>query len=64
MNVQSIAVIGWLFLKYFDSGLSLEWMLTSAGLSEGNDGSMSVSSFLQQELDGIKVVRGPSADVI
>ena len=64
MNVQSIAVIEWLFLKYLDSRLSLEWMLTSADLSEGNTGSMSVASFLQQELHGIKLARGPSADVM
>ena len=56
---------GWLLPKYFDSGLPLEWMLTSTGLSEGNYGSMFVSSFLQQELlNGIRFTRGPSADVM
>ena len=64
MNVQSITVIRWLFLEYFDNGLSLEWMLTSTGLSEGNDGGVSFSSFLQQEPRGMKSAKGPSADVM
>ena len=44
--------------------LSLEWILTSAGLNEGNDDNMSGSSYLQHELDGTKSSRGPSAEVI
>ena len=36
----------------------------SAGLSEGKDGSKSVSSFLQHVLDGMKDAKGPRADVM
>ena len=64
VNVQSIAVIGWLFLKYFDNGLLLEWILMSAGLKEGKDGSMSVSSFLQHVWVGMKFASGPSVEVM
>ena len=59
-----MAVIGWLFLKYLVKGLSLEWMLMSAGLNDGNDGNKSVSSFLQHELVGVKAARGPNAEVM
>ena len=64
MKVQSIAVIGLFFLKYLDRGLSLEWILISAGLKDGKDGSRSDSSFLQQELDGRKSASGPSSDIM
>ena len=39
-------------------------MLMSAGLSDGNDGNKSVSSFLQHELDEVNAAKGPKADVI
>ena len=36
----------------------------SAGLKEGKDGSMSVSSFLQHVLVGMKFASGPSVEVM
>ena len=64
MKVQSIAVIGLFSLKYLLRGLSSEWMLMSAGLKDGKDGSRSVSSFLQHEVEDVNPAIGPRADVM
>ena len=39
-------------------------MLISAGLKDGKEGNMSVSSFLQHVLVGMKFASGPSVKVM
>ena len=64
MNVQSIAVSGGLRLSILLRGSMFEWSVTSPGLSVGNVGRRSSSSYRQASLEGMKFACGPIVDVM